>query len=388
MLSLAFISSCLALIFILPPFSMIGFWAVGLTLCVCGLMTGSIWHPRLKPYFPLFYLFTVTYCVPFLASLMFLSTPTNKTGVYLVLNTVLLSSMVGTRLVFALGTLGAVFAYVCAIPLGVQTNLLAHPSVLIVMLILLLIFAVFGKTHEDRFFHKIQQTKLWSGGLGHELKNSAGLMSGFASWLRSRLEQGEHSVNSQQKQGIFLQEKDLASLQELATCLDREGKRALQDINAFTDMIRKDVIQQHDLKPVSLRGLIDEGMDRASGQYNINVHYEDRNDDDVVLPLPDKLFPLVVYNLIKNAYWHGGAKEMTITIDSLKRTVRFKDNGKGIPQEKLSNIFDLFYTGGNGSGIGLYFVKEVIQAAGGTIFCRSQTGAGSFTEFEMSFKDT
>ncbi|MFZ0889930.1 MAG: HAMP domain-containing sensor histidine kinase, partial [Candidatus Binataceae bacterium] len=64
-------------------------------------------------------------------------------------------------------------------------------------------------------------------------------------------------------------------------------------------------------------------------------------------------------------------------------TVRVRDNGCGIPPEKLGKIFNPFFTSkANGTGLGMAVAKKVIEAHRGSIEVLSQAGAG--TEFVIS----
>jgi signal transduction histidine kinase len=60
------------------------------------------------------------------------------------------------------------------------------------------------------------------------------------------------------------------------------------------------------------------------------------------------------------------------------------DNGCGIRDESIGKIFDMFYRASStsvGSGLGLYIVKEVVEALKGTIEVKSVFGKG--TSFEI-----
>jgi signal transduction histidine kinase len=65
----------------------------------------------------------------------------------------------------------------------------------------------------------------------------------------------------------------------------------------------------------------------------------------------------------------------------------FADNGLGIPAEQIEKIFLMFkrvHTHVEGSGIGLYIVKRIIENNGGRIEVESEPGRG--TTFNMYFK--
>jgi signal transduction histidine kinase len=63
--------------------------------------------------------------------------------------------------------------------------------------------------------------------------------------------------------------------------------------------------------------------------------------------------------------------------------VRLRDNGCGIPQDRITKIFNPFYTSkANGTGLGLGIAKKVLDAHRGTIEVSSHAGEG--TEFRIS----
>ncbi|MCA0384781.1 MAG: GHKL domain-containing protein [Firmicutes bacterium] len=92
----------------------------------------------------------------------------------------------------------------------------------------------------------------------------------------------------------------------------------------------------------------------------------------------------VIINLITNAVHAIGQREGSIQIDISTEDAYtlciVRDNGGGIPEETLAKIFEPFFTtksATNGSGLGLYIVKSIIEAHGGTITVQSEVGVGS-----------
>lgn len=72
--------------------------------------------------------------------------------------------------------------------------------------------------------------------------------------------------------------------------------------------------------------------------------------------------------------------------------IHVSDTGKGIAEEDLPHIFDLFYQGNKekvkevGSGIGLSLVQKLVMSMNGTIEVESKVGIGTiFTLFFHSF---
>ncbi|MCP3950722.1 MAG: PAS domain-containing protein, partial [Desulfobacterales bacterium] len=82
--------------------------------------------------------------------------------------------------------------------------------------------------------------------------------------------------------------------------------------------------------------------------------------------------------------------EIRITVQRLQNEIQFKitDNGSGIKTEKISHLFDLFYSskGSQGTGIGLFITKKAIQKHGGTISVESAPHQG--TTFHITLPQT
>ena len=95
----------------------------------------------------------------------------------------------------------------------------------------------------------------------------------------------------------------------------------------------------------------------------------------------------LVHNLLDNAYKYSPEKpEIDITLEDKGKGVKItvKDNGIGMSADNQKNIFDKFYrvhTGNlhdvKGFGLGLSYVKAIVDAHGGTISVQSELGKGS-----------
>lgn len=113
--------------------------------------------------------------------------------------------------------------------------------------------------------------------------------------------------------------------------------------------------------------------------------------DTQIIADPEQL-KRVINNIISNSVKYmdkpQGKIEFRILdeVDSIR--VEIEDNGKGIAQKDLQNIFDRFYrtdasrnSGTGGSGIGLSIVKKIIQDHGGYIWATSKEGEGTCIHF-------
>ena len=89
-------------------------------------------------------------------------------------------------------------------------------------------------------------------------------------------------------------------------------------------------------------------------------------------------------NLLENSRKYGEKVPLKMKI-GLRKTpggilIRFSDNGVGVPENKLPHVFDEFYrvdesrNKKEGNGLGLYIVKYLIEAMGGTVWAENEDG--------------
>jgi signal transduction histidine kinase len=94
-----------------------------------------------------------------------------------------------------------------------------------------------------------------------------------------------------------------------------------------------------------------------------------------------QVFLNIVLNAL-DAMPEGGSLSIncTNTKDREHVSVEFSDTGIGIPEEKLSEIFNPFFTtkpGAKGTGLGLAVSRGIIRQHGGDIKVKSQVGKGT-----------
>ena len=105
---------------------------------------------------------------------------------------------------------------------------------------------------------------------------------------------------------------------------------------------------------------------------------------------------IVVENFIDNAVrYTKGAGKIVVAIVPKKDRLLFsvKDGGVGIPKEDQKHIFQKFFRSGNvlkyqtqGSGLGLYIAKSIVEKSGGKIGFKSEQDKGSTFWFTIPTK--
>ena len=102
--------------------------------------------------------------------------------------------------------------------------------------------------------------------------------------------------------------------------------------------------------------------------------------------LDEEQFYRVLSNLKDNALRYASTRPLVITLTVERREgqecIRFADNGQGVPEEALPRLFDQFWRldqarsaqNGEGTGLGLYIVKYIVEAHGGTIQAENDGG--------------
>jgi signal transduction histidine kinase len=92
----------------------------------------------------------------------------------------------------------------------------------------------------------------------------------------------------------------------------------------------------------------------------------------------------VVENLLTNAIKYGAGRPIAVTLEGTVHAVRIdvRDHGCGIAAHERERIFDRFFRGtapGHhaGLGVGLWIVKKLVDAHGGTVRCESTEGEGA-----------
>ncbi|WP_278354190.1 sensor histidine kinase [Chryseobacterium gleum] len=126
-----------------------------------------------------------------------------------------------------------------------------------------------------------------------------------------------------------------------------------------------------------------------------DIDFKPENKISQKLPFDKNLMETVIKNLCENSVKYG-ASVVTINLSSHSRhlEIEISDNGQGMETKELNTIFEKFYRIQNknihnskGLGLGLYFVKKIIDRYSGKIVVFSQLHKGSTFKISIPYEN-
>ena len=174
-------------------------------------------------------------------------------------------------------------------------------------------------------------------------------------------------------------------------------------ITLVNDMLDADRIQsgklKHDLNPVDLINLLDNVLFEISPEAykkNISIQFKDKLDKLPQVMIDSEKMRAVFQNLLENAIKYtpkGGSVKLGLKEENNELLVSISDNGIGIPKEEQKNVFNRFFRAKNaikaetdGSGLGLFICKGIVEQHGGKIWFESEENKGTSFYFTIPFE--
>jgi signal transduction histidine kinase len=240
---------------------------------------------------------------------------------------------------------------------------------------LILIFTVFFLTLQNMLQqkHLSEMKSDFINNMTHELKTPLSTISVASSSL------GNRSIIEKPKR-----------VEELSGLIKKQNKHLSELIDRILDINiwERDQVK---LKPVQLQleewiNQLVKGFLLEQGEAAPEIHMEFRLSQKTHM-LDDLHMSTVLNNLLSNAVRYGRSPcriDLVVENSDHCLMIRVSDNGPGIRKEELKHLFEKFFRGEEakqrvvkGLGLGLYYVKQIVEAHGGTISAQSKTGEGT-----------
>ena len=223
------------------------------------------------------------------------------------------------------------------------------------------------------------------------------LVSGVAHELNNPLSNISTSAQLMQEEG----DAGDAELKKLwLTQIDSETERARRIVRRLLDSVRQPKLHRHRMP---LSDLVQSSLELVNRQLPRDVQVCVGDAASIEIEVDRERLHQVFINLIKNAAdagahhitvaaqlreWDADAAEAgllvgdpAMVIDSNEAIcITIEDDGPGIPDTLREHIFDPFITtrtGGEGTGLGLYLVEEIVSEHRGCIVLESTPGRGT-----------
>jgi len=215
---------------------------------------------------------------------------------------------------------------------------------------------------------KMASLGVLSSGVAHEINNPLGVILGYAGYLEGKLAPDDPNYK-------YIHE------------IKRESKRCKKIVQDLLSYART---PQPALEETDLNQLLDQIVDFAANHTDMH-HVTVLKEFDPTLPAimvdGDQLRQVAI-NLILNAgaAMQKGGRLVVSTGFGVEGCVslKFSDNGGGIPQEHMEKIFEPFFTTRvKGTGLGLAITRQIVEQHHGKISIESETGQGTTVEVRL-----
>jgi PAS domain S-box-containing protein len=170
----------------------------------------------------------------------------------------------------------------------------------------------------------------------------------------------------------------------------RGNQRMVELVNALLNVSRLELgTFMIEPKLTDIRKIADEAINDLENKVlekkiKITKKYDKRIKE---MMLDDKLTMIIFQNLLSNAVKYtpeNGKVDLSIAVSGSKLLISVIDNGMGIPKAQQDKIFTKLFRADNvratdteGTGLGLYIIKSVVESVGGKIWFESEENKGT-----------
>ncbi|MFT5295694.1 MAG: signal transduction histidine kinase [Colwellia sp.] len=232
-----------------------------------------------------------------------------------------------------------------------------------------------------------------SAEISHEINTPIGVSITSTSYLSDLLSSLQYDINNQKL--------TKRSLDDFANNADQSLRLLLNNLNRASDLITSykqvAVDQTSDkTRKINVAQYLNEIIQSLHPKLKKTKHTIKVNcPDNIDIYCHAGAISQIFTNLIINSIIHGfdSIESGTITINAVLKGERlflqYQDNGIGVPKDKLSQLFDPFYTtksGDGGTGLGTHIINELVtDTLNGKIVAHSEDGQG--LSYDIEFDD-
>lgn len=341
------------------------------------LLLHETWFLSLKRFLPLYWYFTVMFSLPFFTCYMLLLEGISVFWVINVSLALVLSLIVLDFKTFLLVfSSGAFLAIALAFMTGISFESLRITEVPF-QIVYLIVFSgavaiIFSRNRERIEQEKMDTVRAFGATVAHEMRTPLSTISLLLKLIK-------RSSNDSEKTSKYVEK------------INREVSDALLSIDMMLTRVCKNSVYRNsaEFSVLSMKECVFEALDRypfCDGEREkINVG----SDYDFQFVGRKDLVRHILLNLIQNAMYqiqtsNKGSVTITLFLRPGRNVLSFKDDATGVEQEILDKIFTPMVSSKPfGSGLGLSFCKQAMEAMGGEIKCFSV--AGEYAEFLLEF---
>jgi two-component system NtrC family sensor kinase len=212
--------------------------------------------------------------------------------------------------------------------------------------------------------------------VAHEINNPLAIINDSVGWMQlllSKPDMAEMRIKGQLEKGLG----------KIAKSVER-AKKVTHQLLGFA---RKD---DSVVSEVNLSQLVEEAVQLVEKEASYKEIEFVQEVDASLDSIRSDAFQLrqVLINLLTNAIHATGPKgriKIRLQKDGEQAILTIQDTGQGIPQEDLERIFEPFFSTkptGEGTGLGLFVTRGIVEKLGGTIEAESRLGEG--TDFRIT----
>jgi len=215
---------------------------------------------------------------------------------------------------------------------------------------------------------KMASLGVLSSGVAHEINNPLGVILGYAAYIEGKLDPDDPNYK-------YIHE------------IKRESKRCKKIVQDLLSYART---PQPVLEETDINALVEQIVDFAANHtdmHHVTVHKDLHETLPNIMVDGDQLRQVAI-NLILNAgsaMQQGGRLVVSTGLsDDGCVSLKFCDNGGGIPLEHMEKIFEPFFTTRvKGTGLGLAITKQIVEQHYGKISIVSEVGSGTTVEVRL-----